>query len=188
MTTRGVRSGLDGSASTRLDHLAPLAGREIDHAHFSRAMRYLATLREAGAKTMVRVSLAALTAIKSEWQREAAFFQKEQDQFDRSLIAIVHEMALTHPAGEISRWPVDAIRRRLNLGLTVSLLRYVRDGRKFQERFGTLPQALAAMGADHTVFRGAMAFFYEGIPHAGLVVSQTFWRVIQALDLEYAGK
>jgi hypothetical protein len=95
-------------------------------------------------------------------------------------------MTALQPEGRLAGMPRARILRRLRVALTVSLLRYVRTPDAFRAQFGQLSAVVGAVSTDPVLFSPVMAFCVDHIPHAGHLISQSFWRTLRCLAAEKA--
>ena len=166
----------------RLKKLLPPNLSELTHPHFYEAIRFYLKMGKNSELKLARLVLDGLEAVKNEWQREIAFFDRSEADYKLELEAIMGRMAGSRLSPEPAAPPaMETVRARLCLALTTVLLRHTREPRAFHDEFGLLPQALQAMRGDHAAFRRAMVFFHHREPHFTHLASQTFWRTLQTL-------
>jgi hypothetical protein len=133
---------------------------------------------------MVRALLDALATVQTQWLIPADALCRTAEAFDVCLQAAVNQMAAASPYGRIGGLAFDVVRRRMRLALAASLLTYLRDPPAFHAIFGSVPRCFMDMERDRNLFCRLMAFFFEQLPYAGHLASQTFWRLLQTLDTE----
>jgi hypothetical protein len=156
----------------------------MGHSVFQKTMRWLERRLPDPGPLLAAASLDALSAVKSKWLIPADALCRNAEAFDAGLRHAVNRMAAAGPHGRLGGLGFAAVRRRMRLALTVSLMTYLRDPAAFQAAFGPIPRCLTAMEKDRKVFCRMMAFFCEQLPYAEHLASQAFWRLLLTLDTE----
>jgi hypothetical protein len=162
------------SSPTQSEH------QSISHEEFFKAMLFFKSYLDFSGKQMAIEVTKSIDMIKAEWQLDESFFQEGIDHFTACLQTVINQICQGIQTSE----PIELIRRRLYIALTTSLLRYVQERKPFQAEFGSIPEVVNAMQADHAVFCRFMAFCQERTPYFTYIASQTFWRTLETLRLE----
>ncbi len=157
----------------------------ILHEEFYTAMRFFAAKLESSGKQMALEVLNSVEIIKGAWQLDKAIFQKELKEFDAYLWMNITRLWETRESDLFSeRIAPELVRRRLYITLTTSLLSKMNVRNAFETEFGSIPELLKAMQADHAAFSRFMRFCQERSPYFILITSQTFWRTLETLCTE----
>ncbi len=156
----------------------------IVHAEFYIAMRFFEThLKNSGKKMALEVTH-CIERIMKVWQLEKNLFQKELDQFESYLQAIVFRLWDASKTKGSEHVPSERVRQRLYITLTTSLLSKMKVRNAFEAEFNSIPEVIHAMQQDHAVFCRFMEFCQERTPYFIFITSQTFWRTLETLRLE----
>ncbi len=157
--------------------------KPLAHAEFCNAIRaYLSTLADAE-RAIACETTRAIDEITRAWQLDDTLFQETGEQFLNRLRTIIADLWQANgmtPADGCA----ETIRRRLYIALTTALLSKIRIRNEFARVFGSIPNLLRAMAADHAEFCRFMAFCCERTPFFLLLASQTFWRTLETVRLE----
>jgi hypothetical protein len=165
------------------DHL-PEGPGAVTHQSFNWIMRHMEGRLPDPGPALAGAALDAVAALKAQWRVDDACFRSAPEAFDARLGEALAQMARANPSGPLASAVAAAVRKRVQLALIASLLTYVRDSAAFEAAFGGVSRCLREIENDPTIFSRVMAFFFERIPYAGQLASQTFWRTLQSLDNE----
>ena len=166
-----------------LSALGKSVAAPVTHAEFCRAIRaYLPGLADAE-RMLALEATRAIDMVTRAWQLDDALFQASGEQFAARLRTVIAELwqanGMTPADGD-----ADALRRRLYVALPAALLSKMRVRTEFVREFGSMPNLLAAIAADHAQFCRVMAFCRERSPYFLFLASQTFWRTVETFRLE----
>ena len=171
---------------TRFAELAVLGksiAAPVTHAEFCRAIRAFLPGIAAAEDVLALEATRAIDMVTRAWQLDDAVFQESGEQFVGRLSAVIAELwqanGMTPADGD-----ADTLRRRLYVALPAALLSKMRARTEFVREFGSIPNLLAAMAADHAQFCRVMAFCRERSPYFLFLASQTFWRTVETFRLE----
>jgi hypothetical protein len=144
-------------------------------------MRFFASNLNNAGQRMAWEVVQSIDQITQEWLLDPALFQAKRDAFDHHLHTFVTQLWHASHLSPSAHPPLDLIRRRLYIAWTNSLLRKMNVRHAFEAEFGSIPDVLNAMQADHAVFCRFMAFCQAQTPYFTYIASRTFWRTLETL-------
>ena len=184
----GLATQLNRIAKKEFDKRFSYDFSYLNHVQFSETLKYCMSHLKDFEKLMALEVINSIEQIIDEWKLKQTFFTGSLNDFNRQLQAVVKKFAMASVSCRLSAISIDEIRHRLYIALTTSLYRFSKDQQKFQQEFGSIPDALKAMQKDHSVFCRVMAFLSTQTPYFLHTASQTFWRTLRSLNTDYAPK
>ncbi len=180
----GLTLGLSEEQQRWLSEHLPDGPEAITHPVFHFVMRQLEGRLPDPGPTLARAAVDAVAALNAVWRLDADCFRGTGEAFEACLRNAAARLTRGSPTRPLSVQSFDSLRRRVQLALVVSLLKYVSDPGAFEAAFGQVSRCLRGIAGDPSLFGRVMSFFFERIPYAGHLASQTFWRTLQALENE----
>jgi hypothetical protein len=154
------------------------------HPRYEKAVKYaMGHLQDAEAKIAAAV-LDVIEMLIFKWRQTASQCTIGSMHGNNVLDNLITQLSNLNPDGHLVRHGHMTIRRRLRIAIVTSLLRHLPQPELVRRKFGRVPQILRELGQNPALFPELMTFFKEHVPHAWLVISQTFWRTLTNMDYE----
>ncbi|PIE30175.1 hypothetical protein CSA57_04580 [candidate division KSB3 bacterium] len=155
------------------------------HPQFHHAIRFCAAQCPESGRLLALAVTKAIHSIMEEWRLPAEIFQEDLPAFRERIQCLAARLWENFPAYTGQTLALEALRRRLYLTLTTSLLSKIPLRQEFEQEFSSIPDFLSTVQTEHTHFCRLMNFCQERSPYFQIIVSRTFWRTLETFFLEH---